>query len=541
MVTARHRIKFGEREVYFYRRKDCGQLVFGYKVGNRWRETRCPLQIHAQRDAEEFARAYLEEFERTGGKPEVMPSDPTQARKELTVAEVAERWLELRDANKDLAPATKGQDKSNIDTHIAPRVNDPDAPDPKLGDLRVDELGPAKLREWVRELKATKASSTVRNVCNSLTTMLEDSMAEEWIDIPANPMKHPGVRKELPVVKLKDGNDRVYLIRRQAEALLRCADVPEHRRVRYVLALTSGMRDGELAGLNWADVDMDAKPLRVEITKALALRGDDGFATLGATKTEYSKRTLPLHALAVRSLRAWKSKGWAQYAGHKPRATDSVFPDERGKPSRPRSAQLIRDDLETAKQPTRVGTADIDFHATRRSFLTWLTNAEVPSEIIDMLAGHAGKGVRARHYTARDLDVMAKAVAKIELDVKAGEVVSLPLDAAVGDDTMFEDESPDTIPTSVTTTEHTHIIDSLPAEPPAARGKRAGRRTNSSIISSAPGASRTRDLRFRNRNSYSTKTKVTSSVFREKGAGSILEGCPRWHCTALESRARLVT
>src|SRR5664280_341911 len=497
MSAPRRRLKFGEQEVYFYRRKDTGQLVFGYKVRDDWKETRCPAHIRNQRDAETFARAYLEEMQRTGGKPEIALPDPTTLAKGPTVSDVAERWLELRDANKDLAPATKGQDKSNVDTHIAPRLNNSDAPDAKLGDLHVEELGPAKLREWVRDLKATKASSTVRNICNSLSTMLEDAMAEEWIAIPANPMKHPGVRKELPTVKLKGGNDRVYLTRHQAEALLRCDKVPEHRRVRYAVALTSGMRDGELAGLNWADVDLDAKPPRVEITKALALRGDDGFATLGATKTEYSKRTLPLHALAVRALRAWKSKGWVQYAGHKPKATDSVFPDEHGEPSRPRSAQLIRDDLETAKQPTKVGSADIDFHATRRSFLTWLTNAEVSSEIIDMLAGHAGKGVRARHYTARDLEVMAKAVAKIELDVTSGEVVSLPLAVAIGDETVVDEPLPSALSTSVATTENTQINGSLPAEFPAARGKRAGRRTNSSMISSAPDTSRTCDLRFR--------------------------------------------
>jgi integrase len=530
MAAPKHRIKFGDREVYFYRRKDTGQLVFGYKVGGAWKETRCPGHIRAQKEAEAYARAYLEEIERTGGKPQFMPPDPVQLAKWPTVAEIAERWLELRDANKDLAPATKGQDKSNVDMHIAPRVNNSEAPDPKLGDLRVEELGSAKLREWVRDLKSTKASSTVRNICNSLTTMLEDAMAEEWIDMPANPMKHPGVRKELPAVKFRGGNDRVYLTRCQAEALLRCEKVPEHRRVRYAVALTSGMRDGELAGLNWADVDLDAKPPRVEITKALALRGGEGFATLGDTKTEYAKRTLPLHALAVRSLRAWKSKGWAQFAGHKPRATDSVFPDEHGEPSRPRSAQLIRDDLETAKQPTKVGSADIDFHATRRSFLTWLTNAEVSSEIIDMLAGHAGKGVRARHYTARDLEVMAKAVTKIELDVTSGEVVSLPLAVAVGDETIIDDPPPDAVPTSVVITEDTQITGPLavesPATFPAARGKRAGRRRNSSTISSAPDRSRTCDLRFRNRNTYSTKTNVTSSAFRENEARSTFDGVP---------------
>ena len=327
--------------------------------------------------------------------------------------------------------------------------------------------------------------------------MFDDAMAEEWIAISANPMTHPGVRKELPEVIPTSGADRVCLTRPVAEALLRCEKVFEHRKLRYLLELTSGMREGELAGLLWSDVDLDAKIPRAEITKALQLRRKKGSTSTGDPKTPSSKRTLPLHALAVRALRAWKAKGWEQYAGHKPRQNDPVFPDEKGKYCRPRSAELIREDLKLAKQPTKVGNRDIDAHACRRSFLTWLTNAEVPGDIIDMLAGHAGKGVRARHYTAHDLEVMAKAVAKIELNVPLHEVVSLPLAVAVGDDSIVDDTQPDTDSTSVAATEHSQIIGQLPAEFPAERGKRAGRMTDSSMISSAPGASRTRDLRFR--------------------------------------------
>lgn len=496
-MTHKVRIMFGDREVYFYRRKDSGQFVFGYKVGPKWRETRCPGHIRAQRDAEAFARAHLDELRRTGVKPEVMPPDPVQIAKGPTVAEIAERWLDFRLKDKGFRTATKDQSKSNVHVHIAPRLRDPNAIDSKLGDLRVEELGSAKLREWVRGLKASHAETTVNNIAGTLTTMLEDAMAEEWIASPANPMRHPGVRKELPEVKPRRGQDRVYLTRPQAEGLLRCPDVPEHRKARYMLALTSGMADGEISGLNWSDVDLDAKPPRVEITKALALRGETGFATLGDPKTENRKRTLPLHPLTVRALRAWRAKGWAEFAGHKPKSTDLVFPSPEGKPWRPRSAQLIREDLQAAKQPTKVGSADIDFHATRRSFLTWLTNAEVPSDIIDMLAGHAGKGVRARHYTGRDLEVMANAIAKIELDVTVGEVVSLPFAVAVGDDLIVEATPPNADLAAVAASENTQVTDFVPAESPAERGKRAGGTTNSSMISSAPDRSRTCDLRFR--------------------------------------------
>ena len=502
-MTRKARIEFNGHRVYFYRRKDSGRMVFGYRPegSTRPKESTCPAEVRSQLEAESYARAYLDELRRTGATPVIMPVDPKQLAKGPTVAELAERWLELRDDDKALAPATKGQDKSNVHTHIAPRLKDPNAADPMLGDLRIEELGSAKLREWVRGLKAKKAASTVRNITNSLTSLLEDSMAEEWVQLPANPMKHPGVRKELPEVKLRSGQDRVYLTRAQAEALLRCDDVPEHRKVRYLVALTSGMRDGELSGLTWADVDLDAKPPRAEINKALALRGDTGFATLGDTKTDNSKRTLPIHPVAVRALRAWKAKGWAQFAGHKPKATDPIFPSPEGTPWRPRSAQLIRDDLETANQPTKVGAVDIDFHACRRSFLTWLTNAGVASDIIDMLAGHAGKSTRARHYTAAELETMAKAVATIELSITSGEVVALPLAVAVGDDTIIDDQQPNDVPATVTIQDDTQksaeVVCVLPAEVPASRGKLPGRRRLYSMISGAPGASRTRDLRFR--------------------------------------------
>ena len=42
---------------------------------------------------------------------------------------------------------------------------------PKLGDLRVDQLGPATLRQWVRGLKGSRAPATTRNICNTLVEL----------------------------------------------------------------------------------------------------------------------------------------------------------------------------------------------------------------------------------------------------------------------------------------------------------------------------------------------------------------------------------
>lgn len=93
--------------------------------------------------------------------------------------------------------------------------------------------------------------------------------------------------------------------------------------------------------------------------------------------------------------------------GWRARARPPASPSQRRvPPRRPRS-------------PTKyAGEYPIDFHATRRSFASWLEANEVPTDIVDRLLGQAGKSVRKRHYSATDLEVMRKAIETIRLDLQ---------------------------------------------------------------------------------------------------------------------------
>jgi integrase len=100
------------------------------------------------------------------------------------------------------------------------------------------------------------------------------------------------------------------------------------------------------------------------------------------------------------------------------------------------SAKHIRSDLEAAGCPKEYAGHEIDFHACRRSFATWLAEADVPDPIIKRLMGHRAAGVTEKHHTARTLTKLKDAVEKIELDLSmADDVVSLPI-RAVGDPTQ---------------------------------------------------------------------------------------------------------
>jgi hypothetical protein len=85
------------------------------------------------------------------------------------------------------------------------------------------------------------AAHTIRNIVATLRDVLDDEVGEELIS--SNPARTGLVSAELPPAETRAGeNVIVHLSIAEAERLLKCESVPEERHVRYLLALTSGMR-----------------------------------------------------------------------------------------------------------------------------------------------------------------------------------------------------------------------------------------------------------------------------------------------------------
>jgi integrase len=440
--------------------KSAGRLVLQYRVvPGEWKEARIPRKHHTERQAERWALAFIAEFRK---KSAARPVLPEADREECpTIRSLANKWGELREGDPKLSAATRVQNASNIQRHVLPYRD--------IADVPISALGSGSLRMWLRRVrdhgrlmkvkgdkgerpgqggkwKRTEeplAPYTTRNVVNTLTAFFDDAMAEQWVDLPANPMRHPGVRKEIPDAITRAGKRViVHLSRAAAEQLLTSDAVPEQRRVRYLVAATSGARDGELAAVRFDDIDLDAATFN--ITKSATTKGgatrSDGTKCCGVSirepKTDASVRVLPLHPLAARALRAWKAQGWARWVGRQPQATALVFPSAGGEPWRPASARYLREDLAAAQLPTLyLGKHPFDFHAFRRSFYTWLRNEGVDRETVEMLMGHSGATVGERHYDDRNLERMRKAVAMLKLDLTRGQLIAIPLRAVSGSDT----------------------------------------------------------------------------------------------------------
>ncbi len=94
--------------------------------------------------------------------------------------------------------------------------------------------------------------------------------------------------------------------REEAKRFLAAAS-DTHLGAMWILALSTGMRLGELLALQWANVNLQQRTLR--ITRTLSRRPIKvGGMTSKKTKTESSTRTIPMTSEVAEALRQHKSK-----------------------------------------------------------------------------------------------------------------------------------------------------------------------------------------------------------------------------------------
>lgn len=151
----------------------------------------------------------------------------------------------------------------------------------------------------------------------------------------------------------------------------------------YVLALTSGMRLGELLALHWRDVDLDAGALQVRAT----LHEVKGGFQFAERKTEHSRRRVLLSQTAITALRGHR----AAQAGERLRAggdwgdRDLVFANELG---RPVSASNLRN---RSYWPLlkAAGLPRLRFHDLRHTAATLLLGQGVHPKVVSEMLGHS--------------------------------------------------------------------------------------------------------------------------------------------------------
>jgi integrase len=185
----------------------------------------------------------------------------------------------------------------------------------------------------------------------------------------------------------------------QARAFL---DATSHDRLAFAwaLLLARGLRRGELCGLRWSAIDLEAGTLRVESTRITV----EGQPVASRPKTKAGERPIDLDADLISLLRTHKARQAAEKLAAGTSYEDGGFlvADELGRPYHPDS---ISGWFEVAVE--RAGLPRIRLHDTRHTAASLLLAAGEPVKVVSEMLGHANVSVTLSTY-AHVMPGMAK-------------------------------------------------------------------------------------------------------------------------------------
>ncbi len=204
----------------------------------------------------------------------------------LAVSEYLDRWL--TDSVKDtVRQRTYERYESIVRVHIKPEI----------GRVKLKALTPAHVRALYRQkLDSGLSPRTVNYIHVTLHKALSQAVSDGLVQRNAAQVKAP--RPEKPEIR--------PLSSEEARKLIETAYKVEDRYAAlYLVALHTGMREGELLGLRWEDLDLDATAPTLQVRRTLS-------ETRTGPKFELPKsgkgRSIKLSRKAVEALRSHRAR-----------------------------------------------------------------------------------------------------------------------------------------------------------------------------------------------------------------------------------------
>ena len=295
---------------------------------------------------------------------------PSRASKPITLGEWSEKWRsEYLPASKRASNTIKQYD-SLLRTHVEATP---------LANVRLTALTGLGIETHIEGRDI--AASSKRSLHAALAAVLADAvrdrrLGENPIDDAKRP-KRPTTRRATQARALSD---------REVVTILDAT--ADHRwSALIVLALHTGMRRGELAGLKWSDVDLDAGQIHVQ--RQATIDVDDV-----EPKTIHGDRIVPLSATARAALVQHGLDEALRLADVEDARHDLVFTNGHG--------QAV--DLRTlsrwyAKHAQASGLSVHGLHAHRHTFASRALAAGVPITDVSAWLGHADPSITLALYS----------------------------------------------------------------------------------------------------------------------------------------------
>lgn len=334
-------------------------------LGKRKRKTKI-VDTRNKKQAEKELARFIVELEEKGY---TLASSSAK----VTFGQALDKWVQLF-VEKELEHTTETNYKRQLNARIRPA----------LGNLQLEKITTLTITQFLHDLKNLKRPNEpagaetkiyIYRMLKSIFTKLG-----EWYNLDKNPMDK--------VVRPKNDNSPEINVydEKESNAVLRLL---EHQSTQFrlfiSLAFTSGMRKGELIGLEWKHIKMDQA--LVEIRQSIPAY-KDGLPVIKAPKTKKSVRTVSIPPSMVEELREYQ-KEWFKLRTKNidvwwQAEREFLFCDNAGMPVRPSTTGDRWRKFTKRNKIRHIRLQDI-----RHTSVTILINRGIHAKIISERVGHS--------------------------------------------------------------------------------------------------------------------------------------------------------
>jgi integrase len=315
-----------------------------------------------------------------------------------TLAAYVAAWLPA--LRQRVRPATWRAHEQYLRCHVLPA----------LGEATLAKLTPTAVERMTAAMIARRLSpTTARGARTTLRLVLRDAERDGLVSRNVAALARPPRMERHELAVLSADETRRLLDGTEADWLGPL----------YAVAATTGLRQGELLGLTWADVDgLDSLAPSLTVRHSLALAAAGGWE-LAEPKTPRSRRTLELGATAARALRRQRTRQkearlvagdlWQDRAG-------MVFTDTLG---RTLSGSNVTHSFQDAL--ARLGLPHVRFHDLRHGAASLMLAQGVPLKLVSESLGHSSIAITADVYSHLDREQRRESSDAIERALGSGD------------------------------------------------------------------------------------------------------------------------
>lgn len=270
-----------------------------------------------------------------------------------------------------------------------------------IGAEPLGELSIPTINRWMADLTADGyAPKTVSKAFRLLKQALKFAQAQDLITKnPCDFCKPPKrVKTKINALSREDRTRMLSIAR---------TSLPNPLSIAIELALTTGMRRGEICALRWSDVDETKKTISVNH----ALGRENGSYYVKEPKTAGSQRTVPLTAFTLRALVAIRTDKQNICKAMGIKFGDPYILGTIGEDTKPYRPDLL------SKEYTafcKINGFDCTFHDLRHTFATFMIGGGVDVRTVASYLGHSSVSMTLNTYADADPEAKLSAVDKIE-------------------------------------------------------------------------------------------------------------------------------